>query len=451
MSTAQSDKLNQLEQHAQQQTDYYAEHLGEIDEINPVISMEDIVTANNIPLAKKGSRITAKLAQRILQHKLTKPLESQIQLEKCLNGEAIHTSLFELMKKYPDMNQVHDNSGYKNDVEQLIKQFILPPLLAQKLTVLFYRLPLEFEKTLFCTWLAVTIAFTAKLNNQAISTTYIAGLGHDLGMLHISPHIFTKQGQVNADEWRAIQSHVVTSYLFLKSIGGLCLNGAIAVLEHHERCDGTGYPLGKTTEQLGLVGQIIAIADTLQAIRVNQLEKDGRNLGDTIPFLQMNLTTYTGQVSRATTNLLKRSQFEIVPNNRFSSRKELIQHLITRGENLDNAVIILRMLLYFASEVTLGRAGETMLRVIKPVSEMIRSSGIIEDHILSWMQESLTDCNDQCLKEMCELELMQNELFFQLKKARNSYITFLEQEPTASSPEDMRHFSKLAARIDEFL
>jgi response regulator RpfG family c-di-GMP phosphodiesterase len=444
-------QLIQLEQQSQQQTDYYAEHLSELDEVNPVVFTEDIITTKNIPLVKKGARLTKNIAQQILQHKLIKPLEHQIQIESCINGETLLKKLNQLMEKFPDLRKVHDNSGHKQDIENLIKQYVLPPLLAQKLTVLLHRLPSEFEKTLFCTWLAVNIALTAKLNNQTVETTYVAGLAHDIGMLHISPHIFTKQGQLNAEEWRAIQSHVVISYLFLKSIGGHYIDSARAILEHHERCDGTGYPLGKTTEQLSIAGQIIAIADTLQAIRVNQLEKTGRNLSDTIPFLQMNATTYMEQISRATTTLLKRAQFEIVPNDHFDTIEKRIDHLLISGDNLDKAVIILRMLVYFSDELTLGQAGREMLRVIKPVSEMIRRSGIIEDHIFSWLQESLTACDQQCLLELCEMELMQNELFFQLKKARHSYINFLEQEPEASSPEDMRHFTKLAAMIEDFL
>jgi HD-GYP domain-containing protein (c-di-GMP phosphodiesterase class II) len=442
--------LKALEQEAEQQ-DHYAAHLGEVDSDNPVISTEDIVNDRNIPIVKKGSRITKEVAERILQHKLVKPLEHQIQLQQSINGETLLQDILQLLEKYPELKSIHDASQYKASAEQLIRTYVLPPLLIQKLTVFQHSLPEEFDKTLFCTWLATHIAFCAKLDKKDIITTYLAGITHDLGMLHISPHILTKDEQLSAEEWRALQSHVVTSHLILKNIGGDCHDAARAVLEHHERCDGTGYPLEKTKEKLHPCGQIIAIADSLQAVRVNQLAPMGKNLYDTIPFLQMNSANYAEVAYKAAIGLIKSIKIAAQPTIRFNSYRELSNHLLTRGENLDSAAVILQMLLYLSEGLSLGKAGNTMVRVLSPVTRMIRSSGIIEDHIFAWLRQLDDDCDEHCKKDLCEMELMQNELYFQLKKARNSYITFLEQEPNAGDADMMQHLAKVAAKIDEYL
>ena len=444
-------QLKAIEESAQQQTDHYAEHLAEVDTTNPVVATEDILSTRKIPIVKKGTRINRDIAHNILQHKLIKPLEHQVQLEHCLNGEAILTHVLTLLDKYPELKLIHNNSGYTPIVEQLIESSVLSPLLAQKLTVFQQRLPAEFEKTLFCTWLAVNIALTAKLDNQHITITYLASLGHDLGMLHISPHIFSKKEKLAAAEWRAVQSHVVTSYLFLKNLGGIYSDAANAVLEHHECCDGTGYPFGKTMEQLGICGQIIAMADSLQAIRVNQLEAAGRNMLHTIPFLQMNNTTHTETVYRATSMLIRKVKIEYEPTHRFSSLTDLVTYLSSRGEDLDKASVILFLLLYLSLPLNLGKAGKAMLRVLGPVTKRIRSSGLIEEHIFNWLSDLETDCDTQCINELCEMELMQNELYFQLKKARNAYISFLEQEPSAGHTQEMAHLHKLVTTLDEFL
>jgi HD-GYP domain-containing protein (c-di-GMP phosphodiesterase class II) len=442
--------LKELEQEAEQH-DHYAAHLGKVDADNPVISTEDIVNDRNIPIVKKGSRITKEVAERILQHKLIKPLEHQIELQQSINGEVLLEDIFLLLEKYPELKLIHEGSKHRTSAEQLIRTYVLPPILVQKLTVFRQSLPDEFSKTLFCTWLATHIALCAQLDKQAVTTTYLAGITHDLGMLHISPHILTKKEHLSAEEWRALQSHVVTSYLILKNIGGDCLDAARAVLEHHERCDGTGYPLEKTKEQLHISGQIIAISDSLQAVRVNQLEELGRNLGDTIPFLQMNGATYAEMAYKAAIALIKGVKIQVQPKTRFGSYKELSNHLLTRGENLDSAAVILQILLYLSQDLKLGKAGKTMERVLSPVTRMIRASGIIEEHIFKWLRELGDNCDEQCKKDLCEMELMQNELYFQLKKARNSYITFLEQEPNAGDAETMQHLNKVAAKIDEFL
>lgn len=114
-------ELDWLTEDSEKQTDYYAEHLGELDEFNPVISTEDIVTIGNIPLVKKGKRITKEIAQRILQHKLTKPLEEQVQLKDCIDGAVILSELYHLMEKYPDIKQIHENSGFKSEIDNFIR------------------------------------------------------------------------------------------------------------------------------------------------------------------------------------------------------------------------------------------------------------------------------------------------------------------------------------------
>ena len=174
------------------QQDFYAHHLGEIDKVNPVVSTEDIRTINNIPLVISGARITCKTAKRILEHKLLKPLEQQTQLNKTICGESLLKEFYALFQKYPDIKQTHEKTGYKLKFEKIVRSFILSPLVTQKLTVFHHCLPNEFEKTLFCTWLAVNISFSIKQDDHDVTVTYLAAITHDLGLLHISSQIFSK-------------------------------------------------------------------------------------------------------------------------------------------------------------------------------------------------------------------------------------------------------------------
>lgn len=449
LSTNQLDKL--LDE-VSASTDYYATHLAEINEINSVISTEDINTDQNLPLVKKGTRITTEIAQRILKHKLMKPIEQQVEIEKSLDGKSLLFQFEQLLKKYPDLKQLHINSGYKELIDQLVKSYILSPLLTQKLTVFSQQMPDYFEKTLLSTLLALNIAFEAKLDQNATITTYLAGLTHDVGFLHISPEICNQERKLSAKEWRAVQSHVITGSMFVDHIArDYKKDVADAVLEHHERCDGSGYPIGKKGEQLGLVGQIIGMADSLQAIRVNQFEKVGRNLRDALPFLHMNPAIYPDNVYRATVSVIKNIPVAEKPVNPFKNIEGLIDHLISRGEKLGNAAIILRLLLHLTNELDLQKDGKAMLRVITPFDKMIRQSGLVEDHVMKWLEHINNTKGYEPLNELCELDLMQNELYWQLRKARNSYINFLEQEPNAGSEDIMQHLNKITAEIDSFL
>ena len=209
--------IDQLVDEVSSSTNYYATHLAEVDKNNCVFSTEDINTDQNLPIVKKGTRITAEIAQRILKHKLMKPIELQIQLEKNIERESLLEQFELLLEKYPDLKELYELTGYKRLFTQLVKSYILSPLLTQKLTVFSQQLPAEFEKTLFCTLLAAIIAFEAKLDKNAITATYLAGLSHDLGLLHISPDILNQENKLSASDWRAIQCHAITGYVFIKN------------------------------------------------------------------------------------------------------------------------------------------------------------------------------------------------------------------------------------------
>lgn len=443
--------LKHLQDEVENSTNFYAAHLAEVDKTNAVISTEEITNEENIPLVKKGTRITKDIAKRLLKHKLSKPIESQIQVEHCLEKEALYHQFIRILEKYPDLKQLHENSGYQDQFKILVTTYIISPQVTQKLTIFAQQLPNEFDKTLFCTLIAINIAHAAKLAKEELVTTYLAGLTHDLGLLHLSPDIFTREDKLTSDEWRSIQTHVVTGYLFIDSLGMEYKSVAKAVLEHHERCDGTGYPSAKSDNQLGMVGQIIGMADSLQAIRVNQFEDIGRNLRYTLPFLKMNFTTYSECVYRATVAVITLLPEEHSPISSFETHKELVKHLITRGNQLSNASVIVRLLYHLSGELHLKKDGLMMIRVIAPFDKMIRQSGLIEEHIIKWLEHVINTDDYNPLKELCELELMQNELYWQLKKVRTSYTHFLEQEPNAGPDDLMRHLLKISAEIDDFL
>ena len=209
--------------------------------------------------------------------------------------------------------------------------------------------------------------------------------------------------------------------------------------------------MGKKEQQLGIIGQIIGMADTLQAIRVNHFENMGRNFRDTLPFLQMNPSIYTEKVYRATVSVIKNIPETDKPVNPLKNIEELLHHLISRGEKLGKASLILRLLLHLTNELELQKDGEAMLHVITPFDKMIRQSGLVEEHIIKWLEHIKNTEGYDPLNELCELDLMQNELYWQLRKARNTFFNFIEREPNAGSEDIMQHLKKIAAEIDSFL
>lgn len=428
---------------------HYPTHLAEVNETNNVYSTEDIINEQNIPLVKKGTQITPDIAQRILKHKLVKPIELQVQLNENIERDTLLEYFHLLLEKYPDLNQLYETSGNQQSFTLLVNSYILSPVMAQKLTVFSQQLPAEFEKTLFCTLLATLIAYEAKLDKGQITSTYLAGLSHDLGLLHISPEIFSK-GELTDLEWRAIQSHTVSGCILLETIdrdyGDVCT----AVLEHHERCDGSGYPIGKK-EKLSIIGQIIGISDSLQAIRINQFSKVGRTLRDTLPFLQVNPVIYSKPVYQAAFSVIKKLPRAEGSVNPLKTLDDLLQQVTIRAKKLNKAFLIISLLLHYSSDLDLLKDGKSMLHIIKPFDKMIRQSGLAEEHILKWLEHVSKSKGYDPLNELCELDLMQHEIYWQLNKVSKSFVNFLKHEPNAGSEEVMQQLNDISKEIESLL
>jgi HD-GYP domain-containing protein (c-di-GMP phosphodiesterase class II) len=89
---------------------------------------------------------------------------------------------------------------------------------------------------------------------------------HDLGKIEIDPAIINKPSKLTADEIQTIHKHPYGSYVILKKTQQLSDECRIVALQHHERIDGKGYPLGLKGEEIHEYARICAIADVFDAL-----------------------------------------------------------------------------------------------------------------------------------------------------------------------------------------
>ncbi len=89
-----------------------------------------------------------------------------------------------------------------------------------------------------------------------------AALMHDIGKLTIAPKILNKPGALDEHEWRLMKGHPVEGARIAEPILGWLGPWANAIVEHHERFDGKGYPNGLTGGSISLGGRIVSVADS---------------------------------------------------------------------------------------------------------------------------------------------------------------------------------------------
>ncbi len=420
---------------------HYPSNLAELNKKQAVISTEDVYNEQGILLVAKGLRIDNQIAHKLLQHKLTKPFEDQVNLEKCLTSTNIIKDFSSLLSQYPDLKIIQDTIDKKDYFSNRLQQIKFNPTVFQKLTVLKERYPEIYYKSLFCCWLATITAYYMNLTERQINAVFIAGLLHDIALVHIDPKIVCKKGSLDAKEWQAIQSHVLLGDIILKDITTVDDLTRRAIREHHERCDGTGYPKGLRAKYLCMEGQIIGMADSLQAIRVNQFKMSKRTMRECLPFLHMNSSIHSMPVYQAICLIIMKSELPVSVSNPYGSFRELINNLKTRIQKLQDAIFLIKLIIFVTFNFKYCRDKTKYHAALSPTFNVLVCSGLDKDELLKWLNSIKDTDENELLGELLETDLMQNELFWQVSKACkviNDYISICDQ-----NKQDKAHLQKL--------
>lgn len=90
---------------------------------------------------------------------------------------------------------------------------------------------------------------------------------HDLGKIGTPDQILLKPGALTGDEWNIMKKHTTIGWQILRShVSPILQAGAIIAHSHHEKYDGSGYPLGLAGEQIPAYGRMVAVADVFDAL-----------------------------------------------------------------------------------------------------------------------------------------------------------------------------------------
>ncbi|MCT4604843.1 MAG: HD-GYP domain-containing protein [Marinisporobacter sp.] len=147
-------------------------------------------------------------------------------------------------------------------------------------------------------------------DQAALKDLSIAGLLHDIGKTQIDHHILSKTGKLTSQEFEEIKKHPIYGFRLVEH-QDIPHSIKMAILMHHERYDGSGYPLNAKNEQIHDYAKIVAIADIYDAMTsarsyrkkfcpfhvIRHLEKTGYGKLDTkflLTFLNYIASCYIG-------------------------------------------------------------------------------------------------------------------------------------------------------------
>ena len=96
---------------------------------------------------------------------------------------------------------------------------------------------------------------------------------HDIGKIGIREDILNKTGPLDSEDWKIMRGHVDNAVNIIRHLPSLDYT-IPAVLSHHERYDGMGYPRKLAGEEIPLTGRVLCVADAFDAMTSSRSYKD---------------------------------------------------------------------------------------------------------------------------------------------------------------------------------
>ncbi|WP_028551679.1 HD-GYP domain-containing protein [Paenibacillus sp. UNC451MF] len=114
--------------------------------------------------------------------------------------------------------------------------------------------------------LSTLIGRWMNFSEPELANLSLAATLHDIGKVKIPDEILNKPGKLTDAEYELVKKHTIFGYEMLRETQGISHRIALVALQHHEREDGKGYPLGLLKPKIDPLSSIVAVADIFHAM-----------------------------------------------------------------------------------------------------------------------------------------------------------------------------------------
>ncbi len=395
--------------------DAYAHRLAELDAGCGVIAVSDICDEQGVCLVPANTHITPAIVDRLVNCTLHAPFELSVRILEELTVDEICCDLEQLLVDEDFFMALYERHQFMVNFKILGEAYIGFPLVRQKITVMAATMPSLYNRTLYSALFALLIAQEMRLPQEELGDIFMAALCHDLGMLHVESTVLSKPDPLCTEDWVNIQMHVIHSRdtLLMAGVSPEVVNAAF---EHHERCDGTGYPLGKVESEISLIGQIIALVDSVVAIYFNYFKEHGRGWREVIAVIQMNAQAYIYRSVELLSAIVRRAELPVDRVVVDSCMPEFAEKMLAQNLHLQDWFEQLRAALQSVGYKHGDRKLHALQNVVIHIATTFKGSELFEDEFRDTLKALRSTPDAQLAKKIEDASIMQHEMMFHLQK-----------------------------------
>ena len=231
-----------------------------------VVATRAIQSSQGVTLLDVGAAIHPGLRESLMQHTVADPIEEMLACTTTVDGASLRDTAQQILDDVPFFGRMAPDDKARSQLLDTLEQLRLPAPISFHLTVahdVHHEVYLHLVRTaLTAAWLARTPA----LPRCDPALAALAGLLHDLGMLHIDPQILDPDVALSADLRRQLYAHPQLAATLLQRQNGMPPAVVRAVAEHQECLDGSGYPRNLAADAISPMGKILSLAQVVAAM-----------------------------------------------------------------------------------------------------------------------------------------------------------------------------------------
>jgi HD-GYP domain-containing protein (c-di-GMP phosphodiesterase class II) len=232
----------------------------------PVTTARAIYSRQGVKLIESGVQVDAGLYDRLVAHRLATPLDEDLDGSPTVTGAMLREAAEAALARWPFFALMAPAGRVRGMLLQAIEAIPLSQPVAFHLTLARETRPSEYAHGVLMAVLAAHLVREggAPIHDMTVAAT--AGLLHDLGMLHIDAELLETGHRLSGDDRRPLYAHPITASMLVARSQAYSNEIARAILEHHERLDGSGYPRGLVGDAISPLGRLLSLCEVVTAM-----------------------------------------------------------------------------------------------------------------------------------------------------------------------------------------
>jgi hypothetical protein len=243
-----------------------------------ITATQDIIDVHGVTLIARGARLTQEHQQALSGRKLRKTIESSLRVEDAVDTDLIVRACGRIVETCMPINRLLNASARRGTTPLArLSHMVFGDPMRLLLTLADHDGFHALEHAASVSLLSICMASKLQLADDEQQAAGLAGLLHDIGELYIAPGWLAPGKRLLPHEWVHLVAHPRLGQLLVNELAAYPPSVGRAIVEHHERFDGTGYPRQSPGKRISLPGQAVAVAEMIAGLlgKDNPLERAG--------------------------------------------------------------------------------------------------------------------------------------------------------------------------------